>query len=107
MVDRALAWKGKLPTSECIKIFKMIGDFSGPRFRRRDTFFAPKKYQRRRHPWFRSSFIHPGCLEGLRHPGLLTGNLVEASDGDRRFSSRKRGGAFRRRASNVGESCWI
>ena len=45
-------------------------------------------------------------LEGLRLPWPFDWQLYEASAGDRRFSSMKRGGAFRRRASNGGETCW-
>ena len=45
---------------------------------------------------FQTSLIHPGFLAGLRHPWHFDWQLYEASDGDRRFSSTKRGGAFRR-----------
>ena len=48
--------------------------------------------------------IHPGFLEGLRHPGLLTGNYMRLPMATAVFHPRKEAALFGILASNVGGS---
>lgn len=87
----------------------MNDDFDGPRFRRRHTFCATKKYAKSRHGTMvpGPSFIHPGFLEGLRHPGLSTGNFSVPSASDRRFSSGKGAALFGIVPQMAGRVAWV